>query len=160
MTTVCCINNSQYHNILSCNCTADSHTHPHCSVNTVSASQDETSKRRCYQDNFLSTHHSSSQKEQASHYSSLFYVLPFLFLLLSSFQFLQVFFSQLDDVSGLLGRVRAERERCSPSVERRPSGRPGQILSKIFIYRLTFQQFCSKIQNDKQNVIRHSLSFN
>lgn len=72
--------------------------------------------------------------------------LPFLLLLFSFLQFLQVFLGELDDVGGLLlgGQQRVGGEGTSPAVERLAGGGSGQILPEVLIHSFALQEFGSE----------------
>lgn len=69
--------------------------------------------------------------------------LPFLLLLFSFLQFLQIFLSEFDNVSRLLlGGQKSGGKGAGPSKERLTVGGTGQILPQILTDSLALQEFC------------------
>lgn len=79
-------------------------------------------------------------------------LLPFLLLLFSFLQFLQVFLGEFDDVRGLLlGGHHGGGEGAGASVERLTIGGTRQVLPQVLIDSFALEEFGSEgIQGHKQ----------
>lgn len=81
--------------------------------------------------------------------------LPFLLLLFSFLQFLQIFLSELDNVSSLLlGGQEGGGKRAGAPVERLTVGGARQILPQILADRLALQEFGPEDNIDRSNDLR------